>query len=504
MSSLINQKIKDTYEGLIKTSDDQPIDGTLKNLQDGNGGVLPIQVSTSTVNFTGAVTGIDAGGLVAGTGTNSMESSTSLTSSPADAVADNSLALMSGATTATDGDIVIGNNATSVNQNATFKNDIIIGTDAKNLSIYGGESIIIGKGATMNINERNIILGTDAQSNRGGQIVIGHEANGGANYNVVAIGNQSSASGSDSIAIGKDATTSTSGLKATAIGNNTNATGTSAVAIGRDAGATGEQAVALGGNTDATASLSTAVGYNAQATAQGAVALGWDTDATAENAVAIGKGVQATTVDTVSIKALEVQTDSTPTAGGIIMSDAGGTDRRINITAAGALQIDSSGIGGFKVKTTTQVTNTTTGADETLVSLLIPANTLSAGDLIDVYAHVAFDFTGGGSIYFNSGLGPAVNTNVMQVGTGGFSTGAGVSTKRTVAVHVADGTGLGSSTPAIDTNARGNTYPMNGYTFPDNDSQALDWTSDMYLNIYVYVDNVGSSATLMSAYAKVV
>ena len=504
MSSLINQKIKDTYEGLIKTSDDQPIDGTLKNLQDGNGGVLPIQVSTSTVNFTGAVTGIDAGGLVAGTGTNSMESSTSLTSSPADAVADNSLALMSGATTATDGDIVIGNNATSVNQNATFKNDIIIGTDAKNLSIYGGESIIIGKGATMNINERNIILGTDAQSNRGGQIVIGHEANGGANYNVVAIGNQSSASGSDSIAIGKDATTSTSGLKATAIGNNTNATGTSAVAIGRDAGATGEQAVALGGNTDATASLSTAVGYNAQATAQGAVALGWDTDATAENAVAIGKGVQATTVDTVSIKALEVQTDSTPTAGGIIMSDAGGTDRRINITAAGDLQIDSSGIGGFKVKTTTQVTNTTTGADETLVSLLIPANTLSAGDLIDVYAHVAFDFTGGGSIYFNSGLGPAVNTNVMQVGTGGFSTGAGVSTKRTVAVHVADGTGLGSSTPAIDTNARGNNYPNNTYTFPDNDSQALDWTSDMYLNIYVYVDNVGSSATLMSAYAKVV
>ena len=504
MSSLINQKIKDTYEGLIKTSDDQPIDGTLKNLQDGNGGVLPIQVSTSTVNFTGAVTGLDAGGLVAGTGTNSMESSTSLTSSPADAVADNSLALMSGATTATDGDIVIGNNATSVNQNATFKNDIIIGTDAKNLSIYGGESIIIGKGATMNINERNIILGTDAQSNRGGQIVIGHEANGGANYNVVAIGNQSSASGSDSIAIGKDATTSTSGLKATAIGNNTNATGTSAVAIGRDAGATGEQAVALGGNTDATASLSTAVGYNAQATAQGAVALGWDTDATAENAVAIGKGVQATTVDTVSIKALEVQTDSTPTAGGIIMSDAGGTDRRINITAAGDLQIDSSGIGGFKVKTTTQVTSTTTGADETLISLLIPANTLSAGDLIDIYAHVAFDFTGGGSIYFNSGLGPAVNTNIMQVGTGGFSTGAGVSTKRTIAVHVADGTGLGSSTPAIDTNARGNNYPNNTYTFPDNDSQALDWTSDMYLNVYVYVDNAGSSATLMSAYAKVI
>ena len=42
----------------------------LKTLQDGNGGVLPIQVSTSTVNFTGAVTGLDAGGYgLAGTGT---------------------------------------------------------------------------------------------------------------------------------------------------------------------------------------------------------------------------------------------------------------------------------------------------------------------------------------------------------------------------------------------------------------------------------------------------
>ena len=187
------------------------------------------------------------------------------------------------------------------------------------------------------------------------------------------------------------------------------------------------------------------------------------------------------------------------------MSDAGGTDRRINIDAAGGLQIDSTPVGGasdFKVKTTTQVTNTTTGADETLVSLLIPANTLSAGSLIDLYAHVAMNFGGGGSIYFNAGLGPAVNTNIMQVGTGGFGVGAGVSTKRTVAVHVANGTGLGSSTPGIDINSRGNAYPMNGYTFPDNDSQALDWTSDMYLNIYVYVDNAGSSATLMSAYVK--
>ena len=506
MSSLVNQKIKDTYEGLIKTSDDQPIDGTLKNLQDGNGGVLPIQVSTSTVNFTGAVTGISAGGLVAGTGSDSMQSAASLTSSPAAAVADNSLALMSGATTATDGDIVIGNNATSVNQNATFKNDIIIGTDAKNLSIYGGESIIIGKGATMNINERNIILGTDAESNRGGQIVIGHEANGGANYNVIAIGNQSDASGTDSIALGRD--TSSIDNNCIAIGTSASGENEDGVAIGTRAKAH-YQGVALGrqanAGTNSNKGNNIAIGNDSSAdTVNNTIAIGGSASAQLAGSTALGYQVTAGYEDTVSVKALEVQTDSTPTAGGIIMSDAGGTDRRLNITAAGDLQIDSSGIGGFKVKTTTQVTSTTVGADEILVSLLIPANTLSAGDLIDVYAHVAFDFSGGGSIYFNTGLGPAVNTNIMQVGTGGFSTDAGVSTKRTVAVHVADGTGLGSSTPAIDTNARGNNYPNNTYAFPDNDLQALDWTSDMYLNVYVYVDNAGSSATLMSAYAKVV
>ena len=56
--------------------------------------------------------------------------------------------------------------------------------------------------------------------------------------------------------------------------------------------------------------------------------------------------VTAAIANTVSISALEVQTNSTPTAGGIIMADAGGTDRRINIDAAGALQIDSTPVGG--------------------------------------------------------------------------------------------------------------------------------------------------------------
>jgi hypothetical protein len=44
-----------TYPGLIKTGDNAPIDGTLKTLSDGNGNNLPMSVSTSTINFTGAL-----------------------------------------------------------------------------------------------------------------------------------------------------------------------------------------------------------------------------------------------------------------------------------------------------------------------------------------------------------------------------------------------------------------------------------------------------------------
>ena len=57
MGDLTNKQISDTYDGLIKTNNEQPIDGTLKTLQDGVGNDLPMQVSTTGVNFTGTVTG---------------------------------------------------------------------------------------------------------------------------------------------------------------------------------------------------------------------------------------------------------------------------------------------------------------------------------------------------------------------------------------------------------------------------------------------------------------
>ncbi len=57
MGDLTGKRIDQTFDGLIKTNDEQPIDGTLKGLQDGVGNNLPVEVSTSGVNFTGTVTG---------------------------------------------------------------------------------------------------------------------------------------------------------------------------------------------------------------------------------------------------------------------------------------------------------------------------------------------------------------------------------------------------------------------------------------------------------------
>lgn len=55
MSTLTGTKPKDTYQGLIKTSDNQQVSGE-KQLSDGNGNLLPITVSTESVALTGTVT----------------------------------------------------------------------------------------------------------------------------------------------------------------------------------------------------------------------------------------------------------------------------------------------------------------------------------------------------------------------------------------------------------------------------------------------------------------
>lgn len=55
MSTLTGQKPKDTYKGLIKTSDSAEVSGPIQ-LSDGDGNLIPITVSTTSVALTGNVT----------------------------------------------------------------------------------------------------------------------------------------------------------------------------------------------------------------------------------------------------------------------------------------------------------------------------------------------------------------------------------------------------------------------------------------------------------------
>ena len=55
--NLTGQQIKDTYEGLLNIGA-TGLTGALQTITDGLGNPLPMQVSSTTVNFTGCVTGI--------------------------------------------------------------------------------------------------------------------------------------------------------------------------------------------------------------------------------------------------------------------------------------------------------------------------------------------------------------------------------------------------------------------------------------------------------------
>ena len=316
------------------------------------------------------------------------------------------------------------------------------------------------------------------------------------------------ASGLESIAIGNAAVSASP--KAIAIGARANipASQDNAIVIGSDSFSR-NSGVSVGNSIANNAQIGgTAIGHDSgTGSAFYATAIGYGATANAQGSTALGALVTAAIADTVSMKALEVQTNSTPTAGGIIMADAGGTDRRINIDAAGALQIDSTPVGGgaASFSTTTKVTTTITGGDTLLYEITIPGNTFTAGDIIETFGMVSNDFTGGGTIYGNCFLAPvagATGANGIQLASNATSTSAGYSTKRTIIIHTADGTGDGTSIPGIDNANNANDYQTGLYTWPDNNTKAIDWTQTQYFKFYTWIDNAGSSSTLHGMYIK--
>ena len=206
MSTLTNTKIKDTYPGLIKTADNLGITATPKDLQDGLGNAINMQVlegqinfPSGTVDFTGStVNGLPApepAGLTAGTGTDSMKSADSLTTTPANASGTNSVAIGSNArATGSLGATAVGDGANASGQFGTA-----IG---RNTIASASGSLALGNDAQATGFGNNISLGYSSRSTNASTVAIGDFTNASAS-GAVALGNAVSASTVDTVTIKK-------------------------------------------------------------------------------------------------------------------------------------------------------------------------------------------------------------------------------------------------------------------------------------------------------------
>ena len=238
-------------------------------------------VSASTYYGDGSnLTGVQSG-LVAGTGTDSLRSA--LTSTPAVAAADYSIAIGDNVNveSLSTGMIAIGRNI-----NGTFTNrdySIAIGA-AVILENNGLESVAIGSSSRGE--DYTVAVGPQA-SGTSYSVAVGKNARAGNDYSIAIGANANSTSVGttpSTIAIGRDATAN--GLYGIALGYNTDAA---------------QEGIAIGYNVDASA-RATAIGYNITNTGGGGnVAIGRTVTIAGDYSIAIGEGARAESNETISI-----------------------------------------------------------------------------------------------------------------------------------------------------------------------------------------------------------
>ena len=341
MASLQNEQINLSYQGIIKTADNAAVGATAKAITDGAGNATNIEMSNTATNFvSGTVdfTGSTVSGLPGGAdttydlGSAQSTNDVDVTLTGSDATVDTIKMVAGTNITLTDN----GSNQITIDAAGGAAGLVAgAGTDSMksadslttNANIASGiNSISIGNGNTVDV-DNSIAIGDNlVNSGQGDTIMMGK------NWNQTF--------GDNSVFIGTPAST-------LPVGQN------DIICIGAVANADSKGGIAIGTNAEVEGKsngFSIAVGYGARAgtdaNTDNCISIGYLSLASISGATALGANVTAAIADTVSIKALEVQTDSTPTTGGIIMSDAGGTDRRINIDATGGLQIDSTPVGG--------------------------------------------------------------------------------------------------------------------------------------------------------------
>lgn len=241
----------------------------------------------TNVDFTNAtVTGLPGGaaGMVNGTGPDSLQSASSLTTTAADASANDTVALGNGAEATSGFNIAIGGSAS-----------------AGGADNFDRGNIAIGRNTTAN-NERCVALGYFSSATGGRGIAIGESANA-SGANNVAIGVSNSLPGSESVNIGY-------------FNNSINAGTQRSVLVGRQLSTTsniGSDGTVVIGNDSRTASGRTvAIGYQAQIFSGQGHAIGSDVSITgADRSTGIGSGI---TIDTVGSDKIGIGTTISLTA----------------------------------------------------------------------------------------------------------------------------------------------------------------------------------------------
>ena len=334
MSTLTNEQINLTYAGLIKTNDNLAIDATPKFLEDGLGNTVPMKIGTTEIQFTDSVdfsaatvTGLAAGGLVAGTGPDSMKSADFLTPNPATASGSNSIALGNLARATNGRAISIGQESL-----ASGSESIAIGYSVSGTS---GSSVTIGR-FIQNSGNVSIAMGNGANVYADNSIGISGEVLtvGAAATRSIAIGRQAIVNAATSLAIGNFAKVSgaqSMSFAACGVDVNDQKAANSMMMVPGSYGCTTHPVAA---NSIVLGSSSSQL-ERATINGQNGVAIGKDTIVNADSAVALGNGIVANRASTTSVAELETKT----VGGGVIMYSPDGTAYKLTVANGGTLTV---------------------------------------------------------------------------------------------------------------------------------------------------------------------
>ena len=393
MATLTGQQIDQSYQGLLKTNDNAALNATPKAIQDGTGGATNQEMSNTATNFVSGTVDF-TGSTVTG------DNNTTYTVSSVQDGANADIKLTDNASGESKVTLVAGTNITLSNTG----NDLTI-----NAASGGAAGLVAGTGTSAMKSDAS--LTTTAAIASGNQSIALGDGASATRQESVAIGQNAAANGSGSdgsIAIGNGAVASNN--RAVVIGVNNSSSSSEGIAIGDDVDIAGsDRSIGIGGSiTLSGGSDKVAIGTSASVSGNRGVAFGQNASATASEAVAIGYNVTAATASTVSVKALETQTD-----GGVQIKGDG--------TNAGKLKLyceDASGAHNVTLEGPAHSGGAT-------YALKFP-NVQSAGTQIleaDASGNLAWINTPGGG--GAAGLEVGTGTNSLQNAVGSASTASG-------------------------------------------------------------------------------